>query len=114
MHKCHGKAAGLLLTRAFLFLFGPFLVLHWGGGGEEEGKKKVSDKYARGVRKKTALLFFFLSFPKFFQSFGPVPSCWYTFPMPGCVSAGTALKEGRGNALQTLAGKGSSCLGDKQ
>lgn len=40
MHKCHGKAAGLLLTRAFLFLFGPFLVLHWGGGEEEEEKKK--------------------------------------------------------------------------
>lgn len=45
--------------KGFLFLFGPFLVLHW--------EKNVSDKYARGLRKKSA--FFILIFSKVFFSF---------------------------------------------
>lgn len=48
----------------------------------------MGDKYTRGERKKTALLFlFFFSFPKFFQSFGSMYSCWCTFPVPSCISA---------------------------
>lgn len=59
MHKQHGKAAGLPLTRASCF----FLVLSLFC----TGKKNVSDKYARGLRKKSA--FFILIFSKVFSVF---------------------------------------------